>query len=212
MEFMEYLNRLGKFDLDAEVLCLNFANTMDWHASDHPEEGLNNYVDLLLWGIDAGIISTEEAEHLFHLTQAHPDGADYWHSEAIILREAIYRIFVAIADPEGRKQVAQADLDILTRFWRQAAQSRQMVDVDGELKWEWNIQAEDLGRVLWPVTQSAVDLLSSDQRDRVGQCGDDRGCGFLFLDTSRNHSRRWCSMDSCGNRAKASRHYSRTKS
>ncbi len=68
MEFVEYLNQLGKFDLDAEVLCLNFANTMDWHASDHPEEGLNNYVDLLLWAIDAGIISKEEAEHLFHLT------------------------------------------------------------------------------------------------------------------------------------------------
>ena len=64
-------------------------------------------------------------------------------------------------------------------------------------------------RILWPVARSAGELLISDKLDRVRQCADDRGCGYLFVDTSRNRSRRWCSMESCGNRAKAHRHYQR---
>jgi predicted RNA-binding Zn ribbon-like protein len=64
---------------------------------------------------------------------------------------------------------------------------------------------------MWPVVHSAAELLTSPHLDRVRQCADDRGCGFLFFDTSRNGSRRWCSMESCGNRAKARRHYQRTK-
>ena len=64
-------------------------------------------------------------------------------------------------------------------------------------------------RIFWPIAHSAVDLLTSEDIDRVGQCGDDRGCGWLFFDTNRNHSRRWCRMEDCGNRAKAHRHYHR---
>ena len=60
--------------------------------------------------------------------------------------------------------------------------------------------------MLWPVAHSAAELLISDDLDRVKQCADDRGCGWLFVDTSRNRSRRWCSMESCGNRAKVQRH------
>ena len=69
----------------------------------------------------------------------------------------------------------------------------------------------NLERVVWPVARSAADLLTSDLLSRVRRCEDDRGCGYLFIDTSRNRSRRWCSMESCGNRAKARRHYARQK-
>jgi predicted RNA-binding Zn ribbon-like protein len=66
--------------------------------------------------------------------------------------------------------------------------------------------------MLWPVARSAADLLTSaEELARVGQCADDRGCGWLFFDTSRNHSRRWCAMKDCGNRAKARRHYRRQR-
>ena len=66
--------------------------------------------------------------------------------------------------------------------------------------------------MLWPVVQSAVDLMTSPELDRVGQCADDRGCGWLFVDTTKNRSRRWCDMRDCGNRAKARRHYAKKKS
>jgi predicted RNA-binding Zn ribbon-like protein len=107
--------------------------------------------------------------------------------------------------------VDAGDLTVLTQFWRMASQQLRLTVHADELSWEYEQNEADLRRILWPVVQSAVELLQSDQRHRVGQCQDDRGCGFLFLDTSRNRSRRWCSMESCGNRAKANRHYARVK-
>ena len=65
--------------------------------------------------------------------------------------------------------------------------------------------------MLWPIVESAAELLTSERRSRIGQCADDRGCGWLFLDATKNRSRRWCAMGDCGNRAKARRHYLRTR-
>jgi len=49
-------------------------------------------------------------------------------------------------------------------------------------------------------------LLTSSQRlNQVRQCRGDN-CGWLFVDGSKNHSRRWCDMRDCGNRAKVRRH------
>ena len=76
--------------------------------------------------------------------------------------------------------------------------------------WEWTGDEAALDRMLWPVVGSAADLLTSEDLDRVGECQGD-GCGWLFIDMSRNHSRRWCDMGDCGNRAKARRHYRRKK-
>ena len=70
--------------------------------------------------------------------------------------------------------------------------------------------AEALERPLWPVLWAAAELLTSADRDRVRACASDP-CRWLFLDLSRNRSRRWCSMEDCGNRAKARRHYARSK-
>ena len=75
--------------------------------------------------------------------------------------------------------------------------------------WAW--RADDLDSMLWPVILAAADILTDDdERGRVRVCqGED--CAWLFLDRSRRRDRRWCDMSSCGNRAKAKRHYARTK-
>jgi len=89
------------------------------------------------------------------------------------------------------------------------AMARFQITVEAEdLGWNWTGSGEETDRMLWPVVHDAVRLLTSSKRSRVRKCMDDR-CGWLFLDTSRNRSRRWCSMKDCGNRAKARRHYRR---
>jgi predicted RNA-binding Zn ribbon-like protein len=159
------------------------------------------------------LLSTDEAYALLRQAEKQPEEASRWLQEAINLRETIYRIFVVLSqgsqgeDKEAGEPVDSADLDTMTRFWQEAVQSLRLVEGEQELEWAWAYQPDDLGRVLWPVTRSAIELIQSGQYRRVGQCEDDRGCGYLFLDTSRNRSRRWCSMESCGNRAKAMRHY-----
>jgi predicted RNA-binding Zn ribbon-like protein len=91
---------------------------------------------------------------------------------------------------------------------RSLARSRIVLTAEG-FAWDWTDGGDALDQMLWPVVRDASDLLTSEELDRVGQCADDR-CGWLFLDSSRNRSRRWCSMEDCGNRAKARRHYQRT--
>ena len=201
----------GLFDFDSGALCLDFANTLDWHASAYPEEELTTYPRLVTWGLEAGLYSLEEAVHLERLGLQQPETAAHWLAEAIRLREALYRVFVAIAYTQPAAPVDPADLEIISEFWRLAAQSMRLEQGDGGFQWQWVFRRDDMARMLWPVVHNAVQLLESEQRERIGQCQDDRGCGFLFLDTSRNRSRRWCSMETCGNRAKAARHHKRAK-
>ncbi len=84
------------------------------------------------------------------------------------------------------------------------------LEQDGE-GWGWVDAGEPaLDQMLGPVARSAVELLTSGRRARVRECEGANGCGWLFIDTSKNGRRRWCDMKVCGNRAKARRHRQRT--
>ncbi len=78
-------------------------------------------------------------------------------------------------------------------------------------EWAWNVDKDSLDMPIALVALSAAELLVSAERERVGQCADERGCGWLFLDTSKNHSRRWCDSKDCGNRDRQHRYYERTR-
>lgn len=186
---------------------LDFANTADWHASDQPVEFLTSYADLVAWSQHVGILTDDQAQRLFKEAARRPADATIALRQAIALREAIYRIFSAIS--HGRLPQA-ADLATLNaELSRAMAQSRIVSTAEG-FTWDW-IDAEGaLDQMLWPVVHDAAALLTSKELDRVRECADGR-CGWLFLDTSRNRSRRWCSMEDCGNRAKSRRHYERKR-
>jgi predicted RNA-binding Zn ribbon-like protein len=196
------------WSFQAGNLALNFANTVEWHASDHPDELLNAYSDLVDWARDYALLSPEAAQALAAEADRHPEAAGKALARAIDLREAIYRIFSTVV---CCKQPEPEDLARLKEAWRQAMASAEIAPDDEGFTWKWADQPADLEQILWPVAGAAVELLLSDTLSQVGQCADDRGCGLLFIDTSRNQSRQWCSMDACGNRAKAQRHYRRSK-
>jgi predicted RNA-binding Zn ribbon-like protein len=197
----------GTLKLLGGRLSLDFVNTADWHASDHPVEFLTSYTDLVTWSQHVGILTYHQAQRLLRKAASHPEDAIAVLERAIALREAIYRIFSAIS--HGRPPQA-ADLAIFNAELSGAlAQSRIVSTAEG-FTWNWAGAEEALDQMLWPVVHDAAGLLTSEELDRVGQCADDR-CGWLFLDTSRNRSRRWCSMEDCGNRAKARRYYERKR-
>jgi predicted RNA-binding Zn ribbon-like protein len=82
-------------------------------------------------------------------------------------------------------------------------------NADGSYRWEWS--GRELATPLWGIARSAADVLTSEaDRGRVRECGSDN-CRWLFVDTTRNRSRQWCSMQSCGNRQKARRHYQKVR-
>ena len=197
-----------EWDFDAGNLALDFANTAEFHASDQPDEMLESYADLVSWATAAGLLSQSDAKKLLAKAKKDPQAASNAFGDAIELRELIYRMFSAIAGDENPNQT-----DFL-EFNRTLAESliNSQISPSGEgYAWSWQNMGDSLDSMIWPIARETADLLTSKEVGRLGECADDRGCGFLFIDTSRNHSRRWCSMEVCGNRAKAQRHYQRKK-
>jgi len=193
--------------LQTERLCLDFTNTVNWHASEHPVEALKSYADLVGWAQGVGLVSEEEGQRLRGQGARRSDEAEAVLRRAQTLREAIYRLLAATAHGHAAEA---ADLDLINaELPRALAQARLATAAEG-YQLQWPAAPDALDSVLWPVAYSAADLLAQPALlARVGECADDRGCGYLFLDMTKNHSRRWCDMKDCGNRAKARRHYQR---
>lgn len=199
--------RIAPGELRSLQLCLGFANTQKWHASAHPTEEIINYADLLDWAEASGLLKAAAKRRLSRLAAHDPPAAEAARQRAIELREAIYRIFTALVE---KQTPSAADIACLNTALARALAHSQIVAVAEHFAWGW-ADTDSLDRVAWPIARSAGELLTSAWLDRVGQCADDRGCGWLFIDTSKNHSRRWCDINDCGNRAKARRHYQRVR-
>jgi len=188
--------------------CLDFANTADWHASENPLERLTTYTGLVYWSWHAGILSPVTAQRLLAKAAKRPREAEAALDRAVRLRDALYRIFRALAHEEG---VDEEELSVLNAVLGEAMARLRVVRQGDEFTWEWEGMEASHEAMLWPLARSAAELLTSEDHHRLGQCADERGCGWLFLDMSKNHSRRWCDMEDCGNRAKAMRHYRRER-
>lgn len=187
-------------------LSLDFANTLQWHASENPQENLNSYKDLVEWGRKEGLLSETDGQKLNKKAGMNPTAAEKVLKRAIELREAIYRIFSAVASsmlPKG------GDLSTLNRYLGKTMAQSRIIPTKSGFTWDINGNKDELDWMLKPIVRSAAGLLTSDELDRVKECADDKGCGWLFLDRSKNRSRRWCDMKECGNRAKAKRFYER---
>jgi len=183
-------------------LCLNFCNTAEYRGTPGYIDSLVGYRVLVRWSAHAGAISHEEAEHLRNTVW--PAAADFAFTHAVELRDQIYTIFGACA--EGRTIPADV-LTALNAAFMEASSHREIVLEQGKPTWAWR-DNDHPERPLWAIALSAAELLTTPSVERVRQCP---GCGWLFLDESRNHSRTWCDMRICGNRAKAQRHYERQK-
>jgi predicted RNA-binding Zn ribbon-like protein len=196
------------WDIDAGRLPLDFANTAYWHASNQPLETLEDYDDLVAWSEAAQLLDKSEAARLLASAEDAPKEATKALQKVVSIRDVIYRIIAAVA--EGGKP-NESDLGIFNQALAAGMEKTEIITTSDGFEWTWGKSDRAFDQMLWPILRATAELLTSQDIKRVGQCADDRGCGYLFYDTSRNHSRRWCSMDSCGNRAKARRHYQRKK-
>lgn len=193
---------------EASYLCLDLVNTVSWRKRERPDERLNSYSDLVAWSQKAGVVTERQAQRLLQESARRPAGASAALERVIALREALYRIFCAVAGGDAPKP---SDLAVLNGALSEALARLQLTWIAGQFAWDWTDAGDSLEPMLWPVARSAAELLTADELNRVGVCPGE-GCGWLFFDSSKNRSRRWCAMDDCGNRAKARRHYRRSRS
>jgi predicted RNA-binding Zn ribbon-like protein len=189
------------------VLCLDFANTINGHIRKSPHEYLHDYQDLILWSRHAGILTEKEAVALLSQASVHAARANAVFRSGLEQRELIFRIFSSLAD--GRQPVT-SDLDRMSVIWQEAQGHARLVPAAVGYTLGWDDEPS-LESPLRKISTSTIELLASAELLRVRMCASE-GCDWLFVDNSRNHKRRWCSMDECGNRAKMRRRYYRRQS
>jgi predicted RNA-binding Zn ribbon-like protein len=204
--------RPPKFELIGGNVCLDFINTLDDRPSNKPKELLTNYYELAHFGEDTGILTPEQVDVLFERVHLVPDEAEDALRRAIKLREALYAIFSAAMNKQTAPQSA---MDRLNANLHDASLHSRLVqrkidEREGCVEWRFDDLASSFNAMLWPIARAAADLLASGDLALVRACSSPT-CQWLFLDTSKNHHRRWCSMQQCGNRAKVRRFYARRK-
>jgi predicted RNA-binding Zn ribbon-like protein len=204
------LHRLtpAAFELCGGHPALDLVNSLgDRFLPGHTLERLTDYGTLLRFTVDVGLLDSRRARQL-----AQADGvlAERAVRAARELREALAAALYAHV--EGRA-IPAPELRTLERWFQRAARHRELSAprADGALQWDWGRFGNRVELPVWLLAQSAAELVTSTSLSHVSACGDPT-CAWLFLDTSRNHSRRWCDMKVCGNRMKARRFQARHES
>lgn len=203
---------MPKFEFLGGQLALDFVNTASGRDPGPLKDSLSDYADLVAWATQAHALPDCVPGDLLKAAAEHPRIAARTLEEARALREALHRVFAAFAAGPEAPGAPEADMALLNAAFRRANAHRTLCcskpNAHGAptFEWAWDPSGAELDRVLWPVALAAGDLLTAGDRDRLKTCGGP-GCGWLFLDQSKNRSRRWCSMQECGGREKAKRHY-----
>jgi predicted RNA-binding Zn ribbon-like protein len=186
---------------------LDFANTVDNRANERRKELLTDYARLAQWAEGAKVIPGKTADRLQRLASEAPGRTESALRHAIQLREAIHTIFSAVTE---RRAIPIPALFELNAAVQRASEHSQIVHTNRRFVWEWMHPESSLDSMLWPVARAASELLTSEDLVYVRRCASE-SCGWLFLDKTKNHRRRWCEMKTCGNRDKARRYYQRQK-
>ncbi len=202
------LSPSGDERLIAGALCLELCNTISRRYTDAPVERLPDYRALLSWATATGALDARTAARLTTLAIHEPRSA----ARVLVAAHGAARRDTRRVPGRGRARRTPAGGDRPARPPHppllRGAQAHGRTERRG-LEWT---AGDALMRPLWPVALSAAELLTSPDLTRVRECaGRAEGCGWLFLDSSRGSGRRWCTMEVCGNRAKARRHYRRAQ-
>lgn len=183
--------------------CIDFANTRYWRGRETPTETFHALEDVLTWCEKSGelpkaMVGLARKERP---VEAGNETRDF--DDVMAFREALYRVLSDHA--EGREPDAGALAAVRIRL-QCAAPRTNLVRSNGGYWWALSPGSDRLADLLSPVLWSVADLLAGDKLASVKRCANEE-CRYLFLDDSKSGNRRWCSMASCGNRAKARRHY-----
>ncbi len=197
--------RPPRFDLIAGNVCLDFVNTLD-DRHTKPKELLEHFSDLAHFGEDTGLLDPSQADQVVRRASKLPDRAEAALRRAKELREAVHDVFWPLINHRAVPAGALAKLNAEAQI---AAEHLRLVPINRGFQWRFD-DLDDFDSLLWQIARSAADLLASDHLSFVRACSS-KECEWFFLDSSKNHHRRWCDMKRCGNRAKVRKFYAKQK-
>jgi predicted RNA-binding Zn ribbon-like protein len=205
----------------ANRLCLDFANTLEPRGGPPPvalpevidlRDDFNDPYDVLAWGLNQQLLSPEQALRLWREATDQPQQAEALLADALALRDAVYRVFWSLANDDDQQP---RDLETIRAVYAEAVAAAGLrVEPGRGVALDWS--TPELRTVLWQVATATVDTLKEVPASRVKVCpGPGRSgvpCAWLFIDSTKNGSRRWCSMAECGSIVKTRRQSQRRRS
>lgn len=202
---MAKISTIAQMDLVGGAACIDFVNTALEH--DLPVERLHTYDDLLVLIQRLSLLDEDIVVALKRLSNADSEQAEQALLKARQVREAIRNVVAALA---GRQlpQLANQALAAFNGHTQEALCKREFKPLNNQLAIGWGALGKDLMQAVWVFSLSAYELLTSQDQTLLKQCG---GCGWFFLDQTKNHRRKWCAMQGCGTNQKARRYYQRKK-
>jgi predicted RNA-binding Zn ribbon-like protein len=199
----EAVRTLETLEIVGGALCLDFANTVNSRPT--PEHDyLMHYSDLVGWANKLKIISPAQTKQIQKRAGQNTKEAQAVLEEARKIRELVYRLLSPTA--RGSKPL-EKDMEAFVSVYGEAVSRAHLIKDGNHFRTIWNVD-ESFDALLWPIIHSAGELLLSKELGQVKECP---SCGWLFLDTSKNQSRRWCSMNTCGARDKMRRYHKRQR-
>jgi predicted RNA-binding Zn ribbon-like protein len=193
------------FKLRAGHPALELVNTLDFRFSGQTVDLIPTYKDLLRLTTQLQMLTAEQARKLGRTAGA--EEARSLIASTAELRETLAKVLYGRID--GTRLPA-GQIQVLEKLFHAATLHRRLVTGKSHLEWSWSGAERQAEIPLWMLAQAASDLLVSSDVELIKDCGDPT-CRWLFLDVSKNHTRRWCDMKTCGNRMKARRHHARVQ-
>jgi len=194
-------SRAGNLTLLGGTLAFDFANTSSGRGWPSHQEHLRAATDLVDWAAHVKLLSPADAGWLRRMLAADSSLADLLLRQALSTREDIHAICRDIADGGA---VPALRLDSLARAHAANLAHARLVEENGRYVWSWEPRQWPVEALLGPIVLSALTTLTQGDLARLKRCQNEK-CGWVFFDTTKNRSRRWCEMEICGNRAKQKR-------
>ena len=200
-------SRAASLALVGGELALNFANTSSGRGSTGHQEHLRATGDVVDWAEHARAILPQDADWLRSMTPQDPQLAQKLLMAALALRESIYNLGAELA---AGRPAPREEVDRIAAVQASSLAKAALQPIAGRYAWSWDAKTSPIEAVLGPISLSAMKMLMQADLTRIKQCPGEK-CGWLFLDATKNKSRRWCEMEVCGNRAKQKRRAERMR-
>ena len=198
--------RRHSFRFVAEYPCLDFVNTKFMTEGGRRTDPLSGFTALVEWLSESRLVARKQLQRASKLSGA-GDSAERVYRSALALREALLSMVDRIA---AGRPVPRASLEAINRAISRRSGSARLVRSAGHFEETIQLEMKDPAQLIVPIAASASDLLCRGDLALVKRCAN-RACGAFFYDTSKNHTRRWCSTTECGNRMRVAAHYRRSR-
>lgn len=204
---MAKIRSIDSLNIDSSILCCNFVNTVSSWKNENYYDYLGSYKDFIAWCIKLKVAVPARLQVLVLLANDQPEEAQGALIRIKEIRRILQGLISAVACNDNAKRgtfLPAANLLLID-----AASRQRLMYEKGRFVLDQMDAAGDLIAPVWKAVQSLASLLTNYDINRIKECPK---CGWVFLDETKNGSRKWCNPKYCGTSDKMMRYNKRKNS